>query len=82
MPLSPEPKAEGGVKQTILDAIGNFVAEHGCAPTEREIADAVKLSKTAVHYHIGKLKHAGKLRKIDAGGRSLALVESGAQVAS
>jgi AcrR family transcriptional regulator len=59
--------------QTILDAIGNFFAEHGCAPTEREIADALGISKTTVHYHIGKLREAGKLRKIDAGGRSLAL---------
>lgn len=59
-----------------MKAIGDFFAEYGCSPTEREIADALGIGKTTVHYHIGKLRQAGKLRKIDAGGRSLALIES------
>lgn len=59
--------------QQIIDFIRKFFDEHGCAPTEREIADAVGISKTTVHYHIGKLREAGELRKIEGGGRSLAI---------
>jgi Winged helix-turn-helix DNA-binding len=36
-------------------------------PTEREIAGALGISKTNVHYHIAKLREAGELRKIDGG---------------
>jgi SOS-response transcriptional repressor LexA len=60
-------------RQDILNVIRQFFAEHGCAPTEREIAEAVGISKTTVHYHIGKLREAGELRKIEGGGRSLAI---------
>jgi biotin operon repressor len=60
-------------RQDILDVIRQFFADHGCAPTEREIADALGISKTNVHYHITKLREAGKLTKIDGGGRSLAI---------
>jgi SOS-response transcriptional repressor LexA len=59
--------------QQIVEFIRKFFAEHGCAPTEREIADAVGTSKTNVHYHITKLREAGALKKIDGGGRSLVI---------
>ena len=67
-------------RENILNAIATFVAEHGCAPTEIEIADALGMSKSNVRYHIGKLREAGKLKRIHAGGRSLALVESSTQL--
>jgi biotin operon repressor len=60
-------------RDDILKVIREFFVEHGCAPTEREIADALGISKTNVHYHIGKLRAAGELKKIDGGGRSLAI---------
>ena len=66
-------------RQDILNVIGQFFAEHGCAPTEREIAEALNISKTNVHYHIAKLREAGKLRKIDGGGRSLAIGAAGSK---
>jgi DNA-binding GntR family transcriptional regulator len=63
-------------RQEIFNTIRQFVAEHGYAPTEREIAETVGLSKTTVHYHIGKLREEGTLKKIDGGGRSLAIAIS------
>ncbi|MFL6314777.1 MAG: LexA family protein [Terriglobales bacterium] len=67
-------------RQDILNVIRQFSVEHGCAPTEREIADALGISKTTVHYHIGKLREAGSLRKIEGGGRSLAIAATSVKI--
>jgi hypothetical protein len=43
----------------LMTQIGGF-REHGCASTEREIADTLKIAKTTVHYQIGEITRSGR----------------------
>jgi DNA-binding MarR family transcriptional regulator len=57
----------------IIEMIRTFWEKHGCAPTEREIAEEIGVTQNTVHYHIDRLVKSGQLLKITAGHRSLAL---------
>lgn len=49
-------------RKSILDFIRQYVAEHGVAPTLREIARAADLQSTNyVHVHLGRLVEEGFL---------------------
>jgi SOS-response transcriptional repressor LexA len=54
-------------RDAILQTIREFAREHGCWPTEREIADILGISKTTVHYHITMIWESGELRKMTWG---------------
>ena len=46
----------------ICKYISAFTAEHGYPPTQREIGAAVGISSTShVHYHLQKLRLAGRI---------------------
>lgn len=48
-------------RQMILDYIAQYQAEHGWAPSVREIGDAVGLSPSPTHAHLHTLHDEGKL---------------------
>ncbi|MGY0503964.1 transcriptional repressor LexA [Luteimonas sp. e5] len=61
-------------QQQVLAYIEEFIAEHGYAPTEREIADAFGLaSKTGPRKHMAALAEAGRIRLVPGRNRSLTL---------
>ena len=66
MTLSPRQEAA-------LYAIGRFIESQGYAPTERELADMMSISRTAARKHLRALEAKGAIRR---GGtcRSIAVV--------
>ena len=56
--------AKPKTRETIMDFIRKFCADHGYPPSVREIGAAVGLSSPAtIHRHIGILEKEGKLRR-------------------
>lgn len=59
----------------ILEAITEFIDEHGYSPSVREICDAVGLSSTAtVHSHLQRLRELGYLERDGGRMRTLKVV--------
>ncbi len=48
-------------RAAILEFIHQFFGQRGRCPTEREIADHLRIGKTTVHYHITFLIQSGDL---------------------
>lgn len=62
-------------QQKLLDKIKHYLANHGYAPTVRELCDEMDLSSTAtVQVHINNLEKKGYLRKQDNKNRTMELL--------
>lgn len=62
----------------ILAFLRQFLAEHGYAPSVREICAAVGLKSTAsVHYHLNELKSRGLIEMDGNKNRTISLPDSG-----
>jgi repressor LexA len=51
-------------RRRIIQFVTDFALRHGYGTSVREIADGVGLAPTTVHYHVGELVTAGKLRRV------------------
>ncbi|KKT68725.1 MAG: transcriptional repressor LexA [candidate division WWE3 bacterium GW2011_GWB1_44_4] len=64
-------------QRQIVEFISQYIAQHSCAPTLREIADAMEVSSLAtVHEHIQTLIKKGVLKKYTGSVRGLEVVEA------
>lgn len=64
-------------QRRILRFIGEYAAAHGCAPSDREIAEGAGLkAASSAHYHLRKLKEAGYVNYADGVPRSVRVVPS------
>ena len=64
-------------QRQIVEFISQYIAQHSCAPTLREIADAMEVSSLAtVHEHIQTLIKKGVLKKYSGSVRGLEVVEA------
>lgn len=62
-------------QEKLLDKIKHYLANHGYAPTVRELCDEMDLSSTAtVQVHINNLEKKGYLRKQDNKNRTMELL--------
>ena len=63
-------------QQEILTFLRQFSAEHGYAPSVREICAAVGLRSTAsVHYHLAELKRSGEIDMDENKNRTISVSE-------
>ena len=63
-------------QQEILTFLRQFSAEHGYAPSVREICAAVGLRSTAsVHYHLAELKRSGQIDMDENKNRTISVSE-------
>lgn len=60
----------------VLDAIAEFVAEHGYSPTIRDVAKAIGKVPSTAAYHLLNLERAGLVASTPGTARSLRLVTS------
>jgi repressor LexA len=69
-------------RRTILRAIDDYAAVHGCSPTNREIAEAagLKSASSALH-HLRELKAEGFLTYEEGSPRTVRLLRPGEQAA-
>jgi len=59
----------------VREFIAEYLAQHGYAPSVREIGGAVGLkSPSAVHYHLRALEEAGELRRVPHLSRAITLL--------
>ena len=64
MPRHYKPNAIGEKnRKRILEFIDSFYEQYGIPPSYREIANAVKISLSSVHYHVTVLEAKGKIEK-------------------
>jgi repressor LexA len=69
-------------RRTILRVIDEYAAVHGCAPTNREIADAAGLkSASSVLHHLRELKADGFLSYEEGSPRTVRLLRPGEHAA-
>lgn len=62
-------------QQKLLDTIKKFIANHGYAPTIRELCKEMSLSSTAtVYVHLNNLEKKGAIKKEDSKNRTLELL--------
>ena len=62
-------------QQKLLDTIKKFIANHGYAPTIRELCKEMNLSSTAtVYVHLNNLEKKGAIKKEDSKNRTLELL--------
>lgn len=62
----------------VLEFVGAFHAEHGYAPTIREVTEALGINaKSAGHHRVMRLIEEGTLRHRPGVGRSLSLTKAG-----
>ncbi len=65
-------------QREILEFLRRFSAEHGYAPSIREICAAVGLRSTAsVHYHLAELKRTGQIEMDENKNRTISVAENG-----
>lgn len=65
-------------QREILEFLRRFSAEHGYAPSIREICAAVGLRSTAsVHYHLAELKRTGQIEMDENKNRTISVSENG-----
>ena len=65
-------------QREILEFLRRFSAEHGYAPSIREICAAVGLRSTAsVHYHLAELKRTGQIEMGENKNRTISVSENG-----
>lgn len=51
-------------QKAIYDAIVEFKKEHdGCTPSYAHIAEMTGITKSTIHYNVGKLEDAGHIRR-------------------
>jgi SOS-response transcriptional repressor LexA len=48
-------------QQRVLDAVDAYLADHGYAPSERELAGALRRSRACIHGHLTRLIAKGLL---------------------
>lgn len=64
-------------REEIMDFLREFTAEHGYAPSVREIMQAVGLKSTAsVHYHLSALNQSGVIRVDGSKNRAISMQEA------
>ena len=62
------------MQQRVYDYIAESIAEHGYAPSVREVGEALGLkSPSTVHFHIKHLQEMGLIEKSAGKGRALTL---------
>ena len=65
------------MQQRVYDYIAESIAEHGYAPSVREVGEALGLkSPSTVHFHIKHLQEMGLIEKSAGKGRAITLRES------
>jgi repressor LexA len=62
-------------QERILRFITGYIAEHGYAPSIRDIATAERLHFSSVAYQLTELEAAGKIMRDERVARSLRVVE-------
>ena len=64
------------MQQRVYDYIAESIAEHGYAPSVREVGEALGLkSPSTVHFHIKHLQEMGLIEKSAGKGRAIKLVD-------
>lgn len=58
-------------RHSIMQFVADFALRHGYGTSVREIAKGVGLAPTTVHYHVGVLTQAGKLRRVPGKARTI-----------
>ena len=58
-------------RRRIIQFVTDFAQRHGYGTSVREIADGVGLAPTTVHYHVGELVTADKLRRVPGKPRTI-----------
>jgi repressor LexA len=58
-------------RRRIMQFVADFALRHGYGTSVREIAKAVGLAPTTVHYHVEVLTQAGKLRRVPGKARTI-----------
>ena len=62
------------MQQRVYDYIAESIAEHGYAPSVREVGEALGLkSPSTVHFHIKHLQEMGLIEKSAGKGRAITL---------
>lgn len=59
----------------IFDFICTYFAKHGCAPSQREIAQNSFLSKTAIVRYLERLEAQGRITRVPGVARNIRLVD-------
>lgn len=66
-------------RRAVLAYLRSYIAEHGWAPSIREIGDAVGLKSTSsVHLHLRGLERSGEISRAAGVGRAIRLNEEAA----
>jgi SOS-response transcriptional repressor LexA len=63
------------ISQSIYDFIVEYIANHVCAPSIRDIAQGCFVSTTTVLDHLSKLEAQGKIRREYGKARGIAVVD-------
>lgn len=67
----------GQQRRRIIQLVTDFARCHGYGTSVREIADGVGQAPTTVHYHVGELVTAGKLRRVPGKPRTILPADPG-----
>lgn len=64
-------------QREVLDAVRGYLRDHGYAPTVRELAERLGVTKTAAFLQLETLRRKGALTHTPGASRTLRVVEGG-----